>query len=197
MLQIGANPRILDLGCGIGVPTRYLAEQTDNEIWGIDADSVALDFFKNRIANRFKAAQITLLHGKFPEVLLDRHPKPLFDLIWAEGLLNVIGFEFGIGHILNYLDTSGIIVIHDEIPRMKEKMEHIQLLGLKLLDSFEVTPESWFKLYYEPLEMFVHNSIENGAASKTFESELHEIKEIIKKPDEAHSIFYIFRKEAQ
>ncbi|MFX0074646.1 MAG: class I SAM-dependent methyltransferase [Candidatus Hermodarchaeota archaeon] len=84
------KPRILDIGCGTGVPTMELAKLSDGEIIGIDIDQKCLDRFNKKIekeglANRVKAIKCTLLDIKFPD--------NSFDVIWAEGTLTTLGVE--------------------------------------------------------------------------------------------------------
>ena len=43
MLPIIDKPRILDIGCGYGVPTLELARLSDGEITAIDTDQFLLD----------------------------------------------------------------------------------------------------------------------------------------------------------
>jgi predicted RNA methylase len=47
-----AVPRILDAGCGTGVPTLELARLSDGEIVAVDADQKALDTLRLRIEER-------------------------------------------------------------------------------------------------------------------------------------------------
>ena len=43
------KPRILDIGCGSGVPTLELARLSHGEVMGIDIDQPALDEFAGKI----------------------------------------------------------------------------------------------------------------------------------------------------
>ena len=43
------RPRILDVGCGSGLPAMELARLTEGEIIGLDIDRSSLDVFHDRI----------------------------------------------------------------------------------------------------------------------------------------------------
>jgi ubiquinone/menaquinone biosynthesis C-methylase UbiE len=74
------KPRILDIGCGSGVPTLELARLSRGEVIGIDIDQPALDKFAAKIAesglsDRAKALNCSLINMDFPE--------ETFDIIWV------------------------------------------------------------------------------------------------------------------
>ncbi|MHA1320766.1 MAG: class I SAM-dependent methyltransferase, partial [Promethearchaeota archaeon] len=82
------KPRILDIGCGSGVPTMELAKLSDGEIIGIDIDQESLDILSRKIeqeglTNRVKAIKCSLINIKFPD--------NSFDIIWAEGSITSLG----------------------------------------------------------------------------------------------------------
>ena len=84
------KPRILDIGCGSGVPTMELAKLSDGEIIGIDIDQELLDILSKKIeqeglTNRVKAIKCSLLDIKFPD--------NSFDIVWAEGSITTLGVE--------------------------------------------------------------------------------------------------------
>jgi len=61
------KPRILDIGCGSGVPTMELAKLSDGEIIGIDIDQESLDILSRKIeqeglTNRVKAIKCSLIN---------------------------------------------------------------------------------------------------------------------------------------
>ena len=49
MLPKMDNPRIIDIGCGSGIPTIELARLSQGEIIGIDIDQSSLDKFTDKI----------------------------------------------------------------------------------------------------------------------------------------------------
>jgi len=90
MLSKMYKPRILDVGCGSGVPTLELARLSKGETIGIDIDQYSLDRLTRGIeqagfSNRVKTVNCSMLNMDFPD--------ESFDIIWAEGSTFIIGFE--------------------------------------------------------------------------------------------------------
>ena len=66
------KPRILDIGCGSGVPTIELAKLSGGEVTGIDIDQSCIDEFNRKIkeenlSNRVKAIKLSIFEMKFPD----------------------------------------------------------------------------------------------------------------------------------
>ena len=71
MLPQLEKPRILDIGCGSGIPTLELARLGQGEVIGIDIDRSALDEFVKRInearlADRVQALNCSMFDMDFP-----------------------------------------------------------------------------------------------------------------------------------
>jgi ubiquinone/menaquinone biosynthesis C-methylase UbiE len=56
------RPRILDIGCGSGIPTLELAKLSWGEVIGIDIDQPALDKFIRKIAEAGINKRVQALH---------------------------------------------------------------------------------------------------------------------------------------
>jgi ubiquinone/menaquinone biosynthesis C-methylase UbiE len=146
------KPRILDIGCGSGVPTMELARLGEGEVIGIDIDQPGLDKLNRKIrdagfSNRVQAVNCTILNMVFPD--------ESFDIIWSEGSIFVIGFERGIRAWKRFLKPSGFMVIHDEKGNVQEKLEQISKCGYKLLGHFILSEDTWRTEYFAPLEKLV------------------------------------------
>ena len=144
------KPRILDIGCGSGVPTMELAKLSDGEIIGIDIDQDLLDQLSRKIeqeglTNRVKAIKCSLLDIKF----LDNS----FDIIWAEGSITTLGVEKSLRGWNRLLKPKGFLVIHDEIKHFFEKRHVVAACGYKLIEHFSLPEEAWWEEYYRPLEI--------------------------------------------
>ena len=142
-------PRILDIGCGSGIPTMELAKSSDGEITAIDTSQTALDRLASKInkaglTNRVKTEKRSMLNMDFP--------KESFDIIWAEGSISVIGFERGIKEWRRFLKTGGFLVVHDDLGNLTEKREQISQCGYELVDHFILSEDIWWNEYYAPLE---------------------------------------------
>ena len=113
------KPRILDIGCGSGIPTLELARLGRGEIIGIDIDQSALDNFAIKITevglrDRVQALNCSLFNLDFPE--------ETFDIIWSEGSIYAIGFERGLHEWKRFLKPGGYLVVHDEQGNVREKL---------------------------------------------------------------------------
>ncbi len=70
------EPRILEIGCGSGIPTLELARLGRGEVIGIDIDQPALDKFVTKVAEaglskRVQALNRSMLDMDFPEESFD------------------------------------------------------------------------------------------------------------------------------
>jgi len=144
------KPRILDIGCGSGVPTMELARLSDGEIIGIDIDQELLDILSKKIeheglTNRVKAIKCSLLDIKFPD--------NSFDIIWAEGSITTLGVERSLEGWKRLLKPSGFLVVHDEIKHFFEKRNKVISCGYKMIEHFSLPEEAWWEEYYSPLEI--------------------------------------------
>ena len=146
------KPRILDIGCGSGVPTMELARLGQGEVIGIDIDQSALDKLIRKIqeagfSNRVQAVNCSILDMAFPD--------ESFDIIWCEGSIFAIGFERGIREWKRLLKPNRFMVIHDEKGNVQEKLEQISKCGYKLLGYFILSVDTWRTEYFAPLEKLV------------------------------------------
>ncbi|MBL7073818.1 class I SAM-dependent methyltransferase [candidate division KSB1 bacterium] len=105
------NPNILDLGCGTGVPTIEIANLSNGNILAIDSDKECLDWLKQKIKILNYGERISIIHDSIFTVNL---PENNYDIILAEGLFNIIGFEKGLLGFSKFLKTNGYFIIHDE-----------------------------------------------------------------------------------
>jgi ubiquinone/menaquinone biosynthesis C-methylase UbiE len=87
------KPRILDVGCGSGVPTMELTRLGQGEVIGIDIDQPALDKLNRKIKEAGFSNQVQVVNGSILDMSF---PDENFDIIWSEGSIFVIGFERGI-----------------------------------------------------------------------------------------------------
>jgi len=149
------RPRILDIGCGSGVPTMELARLGQGEVIGIDIDQTALDKLARKIrdavlSNRVQAVSLSVLDMVFPD--------ESFDIIWSEGSIFAIGFKRGIQEWRRFLKPNGFMVIHDEKGNVEEKLEQISECGYRLLGYFILNEETWWTEYFAPLEKMIAES---------------------------------------
>lgn len=188
------KPRILDIGCGSGIPTIELAKLSDGEIIGVDIDQESLDELAENastsgLSHRVTAQRCSLFSLDFPD--------QAFDIIWAEGVIGIIGFARGLREWRRLLKPNGFMVIHDDLSKHKEKLRLIPQCGYTLVNHFPLPDDAWWKGYYKPLEERISALAAHGddpelvEAIKKYQDEINAYKE---DPDAFRSIFYIVQK---
>lgn len=181
------SPLILDMGCGTGEPTLALTEICNGNVYAVDADNSCLLRLKEKINAMGYSERINVVHASaFDEDLFYQK----FDIILAEGLLNVIGFENGLAVLIKYLRHNGYIIIHDELVNDIEKRAIFEKYSLKLLNSFQLDENVWWTDYYCCLE----KAIKQSANDLLFQREINEIMEFKKDSNKFRSIYYILQR---
>lgn len=184
------SPRALDIGCGTGVPTLWLAENFSGTIVAIDNDKDSIDVLKEKIRqgkleNRVEAHCISFV---------DFDPGTgSFDLILAEGFLNVVGFEAGYRRIIEMLKSGGYFIIHDEYRDHEQKCEFIRQNNGRIIDTLCLDECTWWDDYYKQLESSIRN-IEDKDLRKMFSSDLQEIEAYKTDPSPFRSMYYVLQK---
>jgi len=195
MLPKMDKPRILDVGCGSGIPTLELARLSNGELIGIDIDQTALDEFNEKarklgLSSRVKAINCSLIEIEFPD--------ESFDIIWGEGVLAPIGFERALKEWRRLLKINGFLVLHDDLQNKERKLKTIPNCGYALVDHFHLPDDVWWTEYYELLEKRIHeicNKYKDDPkvleVVKRYQNEINTYK---KNPSAFRSIFYIMQK---
>lgn len=189
------EPQILDVGCSSGNPTIELAKMSDGKITGIDIDQNELDKLTKKIqeeglSNRVFTKKCSLLNIEFPE--------ETFDIIWAEGSINIVGFEKGLKELRHLLRQDGFLVIHDGVKDVSNKLKKIPDLGYKLVNHFMLPDDAWWIHYFEPLERLIKEQRKKAKTNESpniLERYQAEINMYKMNPKENISAFYIFQKK--
>lgn len=187
--------RILDIGCGSGVPTMELAKLSDGEIIAIDTSQAALDRLASKIkkaglSNRVKTEKCSMLNMDFPD--------ESFDIIWAEGSIAVIGFERGLREWRRFLKAGGFLVVHDDTENLKEKQAQISKCGYELTDHFILSEDIWWNEYYAPLEEKLNEVRAKPASDQktiaALNDDQREVDTFKRDRKRYRSVFFIMRK---
>lgn len=112
------QPLVLDLGCGTGVSTLSIANHLNSKIYAVDNDFAALGQLNDKIKVRGLKDKVSVINRSADD--LDFEPAS-FDVILAEGLLNVIGFETGLNISDRLIKSGGYFIIHDEVKDHERK----------------------------------------------------------------------------
>jgi ubiquinone/menaquinone biosynthesis C-methylase UbiE len=195
MLPKPDKPRILDIGCGSGVPTMELARLCDGSITALDIDQDMLDVLIDKVekadlSNRVKVVNRSLFDMDFPD--------GSFDIIWAEGSVNVIGFKKGLQEWRRLLKPGGFMVVHDERGNVREKLEQISSCGYELLDYFELDEKAWRAEYFVPLEKLISEArLKYVGAPRIIEAlqdSEREIEMFLKAPERNSSVCFVMKR---
>ena len=190
------KPHILDVGCGSGVPTTELSKLSDGEIIGIDNDQSLLEKLNRRIreeglSNRVKTMKRSLLDLAFRD--------ESFDIIWAEGVTWIIGFEKGLEEWKRLLKPNGFLVVHDEIKTVSGKLKKVPSCGYKLINHFRLPEDFWWIEYYKPLEKRIKELhmkyYSNSEALEILKQYQNDVDMFKRNPKEHRSAFYIMKKQ--
>jgi len=184
------SPKILDIGCGTGVPTLWLAENFNGTITAIDTDKKSLNWLLEKIKDKNFNNQITILNISFFN--LKTNPD-YFDFILAEGFLNVVGFERGFLKIKEMLGNERYLVIHDEYKDHEKKFDFISNNHCKVINTLFLDENVWWDDYYRQLETEI-NAMQNKQNKDLFKSDLKEIESYKVDPSVFRSLYYIVRK---
>jgi SAM-dependent methyltransferase len=182
------NPLILDAGCGTGVPSLVLTENCDGTVYAVDPDPESLEWFQMKVDALDLTGRIRIIQGSIldPGLLSQK-----FDIVLAEGLLNVIGFEKGLQVLISYIKENGYLIIHDEWKKDAKKRIYFEKKHLKLIRSFYLDHNVWWNDYYDCLE----KSIKRINDNKLFGQEISEINAYKNDPADFRSVYYILKVE--
>ncbi|OFY74149.1 MAG: hypothetical protein A2V46_13105 [Bacteroidetes bacterium RBG_19FT_COMBO_42_7] len=156
----------------------------------IDTDNSALEWLQKKIISKKLEKKITTINVSFFDFKSD---PGFYDIILAEGFLNIIGFEPGFPEVINMLKSNGYFIIHDELRENEKKCECIRKNRCELIDSLFLDEKVWWNDYYKQLDNEI-NTVKNGQLADLFSSDLKEIEYYKQDPSPFKSIYYIVRK---
>jgi len=188
VIPVIEKPIILDVGCGSGVPTIALAEIFNGIITAVDNDTKSIDRLEEKVKKLNLSDRISIINSSFWNIEFEENH---FDIIVAEGFLNVICFEKGFLEVIKLLKTNGYFIIHDEYKNHNKKIEFIANNNCKILDSFRLDKNVWWNDYYKCLE----KEISLHKNKDLFKSDLNEIEMYKKDSSQFNSIYYIVEKK--
>jgi SAM-dependent methyltransferase len=211
-----AQPDILDVGCGSGLQTLELARITEGQVTAVDNYQYFLDELSRRAREQNIQTRITCVNKDMNQLDFD---EGIFNLIWSEGAIYIIGFEKGLREWQRFLKKDGYIAVTEiawfkdnppkeladfwaqEVPGMKTEDENVKIInecGYTLLESFRLPQSAWWDDYYLPLEkdliQFEEKFRDNRQAWEFAKAVRLEIDMYRKYSDYYGYVFYIMQK---
>lgn len=189
------RPRILDIGCGSGIPTMQLAVLSNGHITALDIDQASINGLAKKIERAGLSGRVeTVRASMFAMDFLEQS----FDIIWAEGSIHVTGFAKGLREWGKLLRPGGFLAVHDELGNTAEKLEQISECGYELLGYFELDEDTWRKEYFAPLKKLIdqnrtQKAVDPGVMA-LLEREQQDLDFFKEHPDRCCSVFFVMRK---
>jgi len=164
------SPRILDAGCGEGTPAMELAKLCDGNITALDIDRESLDVLRKKAEAAGITDKIHTVQGSLDNMPFD---DAVFDVIWAEATIHIIGFEEGLKLWRRLIRPDGFLVIHEVVwlqadppreivnhwqtrfPAIRTADQYAELIasyGYDALGYFVLPEDLWWHDYFCPLQ---------------------------------------------
>jgi ubiquinone/menaquinone biosynthesis C-methylase UbiE len=189
------TPKILDIGCGTGLPTLELARMSGGKVIGVDIDQNSLDILEEKIEKMGLKKQVETSNCSLFDLPF---PDKSFDIIWSEGSIFIIGFKRGLKEWKPLLKDQGFLVVHDQYQDHAKKLETIRKCGYKLLNSFLIKHQTWKLNFYLPFENHLKKLKEkyknNSEIQQAIKKEIDEISVFEEDVESLSSIFYLMQK---
>jgi SAM-dependent methyltransferase len=167
---IGPETRVLDLGCGTGMQTRVLAQNSPAHIVAVDNHEPFIDVLKHEaehlgVAGRIDARVGDMQHLEFADAS--------FDLIWCEGAIAMMGVEAGLREWRRLLVPGGHLAMTEvcwlkpdptpdcasfwatEYPAIRDVPTLLSVIKdcrYETVGHFTLPSSSWWDDYYRPLQ---------------------------------------------
>lgn len=215
-LPTDQNLKVADIGCGSGGQTISLAKNLNGQIIAIDLFPEFLDELNEKSQKLGLTDKIITLEKSMNELPFNEGE---FDLIWSEGAIYNIGFEYGLREWKDYLKVGGYLAVSEitwitqsrpkeieeywkaeypEVNTASNKIRQLENNGYSLVGYFYLSQDSWMETYYKPMqarfETFVKRHDNSELARKIVDDNQAEIDLYQKYKDYYSYGFYIARK---
>ncbi|MBN1597857.1 MAG: class I SAM-dependent methyltransferase [Bacteroidales bacterium] len=159
--RLPGQTAILDIGCGKGVQSIILAQNTEGSITVLDNHQFFLDCVRDKaekggFGDRFKYVNADMSNLAFNT--------EEFDILWAEGSIFVIGIKAGLKQWKKHIRQNGFLVLSDllwlsdnrpaelteyfenecmYVLTVDEALEEARKNGYSVIDHFTLPLEGW------------------------------------------------------
>lgn len=164
------SPAVLDLGCGVGAQTLYLAELTAGTVVAVDRHAPSIERLRATLAARGLSPRVQAQVG---DMAHPDWPPASFDLVWSEGALYNLGIENALRICRGLLRPGGHLAFTDAVWRRKDPPPEVKASfdldyptmgwtedvlaaiangGFTTLGHFTLPDEAWWDDFYAPME---------------------------------------------
>lgn len=167
--KLPESPIILDVGCGPGKQTFDLAKLTNGKIFALDNHKPYLDQIDKKVKEQNFSNRIITQLGDMNDLPFDKN---IFDIIWAEGAVYIMGIGRAIEIWKKYLKSNGYVVFSELCWLKNDRPEEIENYwnsfygqmqsvdsiikfliesDYKFTGSYVLPDKDWWDDYYTPL----------------------------------------------
>ncbi|MCL2281099.1 MAG: class I SAM-dependent methyltransferase [Dehalococcoidia bacterium] len=186
--------QVADLGCGTGGQTMILAQNITGHIIGVDQFPGFINILNSNARELNLQERVTGIVGSMENLSFQKEE---FDLIWAEGAIDSIGFEKGLTYWYGFLKRNGYIAVTcpswltDEHPAEIKKfwadagsgldtignnISIMQKSGYSFTAAFALPEKCWTDNYFGPREAAEKALLEKYAGNETVEAYINDDK---------------------
>lgn len=194
MLPAFDRPRILDIGCGTGLPTMVLAELGLGEIVGIDIDDAALSQLRQRIQQAGLSHRVMAVNASLYETGI---PDQSVEILWAEGVLHSLDPCKGFRECHRLLKPKGFLMIHETVAWFEARRESLPGFGFEYVDRYLLPRHCWWTDYGAPLEeriRAIREALGCAQESEEFARYQQEAARLRQSPGEFDSGFFLIQR---
>ncbi len=188
------NPRILDIGCGTGIPTLELARLSNGEITGIEIDQDALDKLNQKIKQKGLTDRVKIFNRSIYDT---QFADETFDILWEEGVIHLLDFKKVMTECTRILKVNGYMITGEANNWANKKIEKYPKFGFKIVKQITWAEECWWKEYYAPLEAKINilrEKYDKVDKIEEIKRHLREIEMVKKNPSSFDCTTYIMQK---
>lgn len=188
------KPRILDIGCGTGIPTLELAKLSNGEITGIDIEQRVLDKLNLKIKQQGLSDRINVFNRSIYDTQFE---DDTFDIIWEEGVIHLLDIKRALTECHRILKQNGYMATGEATNWANRKLKHFPRYGFRLIKEIPWESKCWWIEYYSPLEEKINllrKKYDNVDNIKEIQHHLTEIEMVKKDPSGFDCITYVMQK---